>query len=85
MLFPWEKDANVDTPDFSVELPDGVPIPTLATEPTADRTPVQYPYFVRRTKSDNLPVYNVTKRGGSLQITTINHVEGNPRVFAPWG
>jgi len=54
-----------------------VPIP--ATIPK-ERTPVQYPYFIRRTKSNNLPIYNVGKHGGSLQITHIHHVEGDPRV-----
>ena len=41
---------------------------------------VRYNYFVRRTKSENLPVYNLSKHGGSLQLTTIYHVEGNPGV-----
>ena len=67
----------VDSPDLSVALPEGIPIRGPIQK---DRTPVQYKYFVRRTKSNRLPVYNLSKRGGSLQITQIQHVEGDPRV-----
>ena len=67
----------LDTPDLSVELPNGIPIPR-PTLPT--RVPIQYKYFIRRTKSKNLPVYNVRKHGGSQQVTHIHHVEGDPRV-----
>jgi len=63
-----------------VELPNGVPIPRPA--PVA-RIPIQYKYYIRRTKSNNLPVYNVAKRGGSQQITQVHHVEGDPRVCRP--
>lgn len=41
---------------------------------------VQYKYYIRRTKSNNLPVYNDLRHGGSLEMTTIHHVEGDPRV-----
>ena len=66
-----------DSPDFSVEWPEGVPLPRPIDK---KRSPIRYPYFIRRTKSKNLPVYNVAKHGGSLEMTTIHHVEGDPRV-----
>jgi hypothetical protein len=73
----WQSKFTVDSPDFSVEWVDGVPLPVPLPQ---ERTPVVYPYFIRRTKSNNLPVYNIKKHGGSLHITQIQHVEGDPRV-----
>lgn len=75
-----ETQLTLDTPDLSVELPNGIPIPRPAP---VTRIPIQYKYYVRRTKSNNFPVYNVAKRGGSQQITQIHHVEGDPRVPPP--
>ena len=45
-----------------------------------ERVPIKYNYFIRRTKSNRFPVYNETGRGGNLQITQIQRVEGDPRV-----
>src|SRR5271169_5624765 len=69
--------VTVDNADFSVELPEGKPF-ERPNEP--DRTLVKYKFFICRTKSNNLPVYNIIKRGGSLLTTGIHHVEGDPRV-----
>ena len=71
---------SIDSPDMSIEWPEGIPIPAPVHN---ERQPVQYRYFIRRTKSNNLPVYNLTKHGGSQQITEIRHVEGDPRVRTP--
>jgi Mitochondrial large subunit ribosomal protein (Img2) len=46
-----------------------------------DRMPVKYEYYIQRTKSKNLPVYQISKRGGTFQVTEIRHVEGDPRVY----
>ncbi len=35
------------------------------------------PFFVKRTSSNNLPVYTVTRRNGSLLFTEIRKVRGN--------
>jgi large subunit ribosomal protein L49 len=35
------------------------------------------PYFVRRTASNQLPVYVVTKAGGTKQLTKIQKTEGD--------
>lgn len=35
------------------------------------------PYFVRRTSSNQLPVYLVTKAGGTKQLTKIQRTEGD--------
>lgn len=45
--------------------------------------PVKYKYYIRRTKTGNLPVYNETGHGGSLRTTIIRLVEGDPRVSTP--
>lgn len=67
----------IDSPDKSIEWPG-----EIANFPPVSNTrqAVQYRYFIRRTKSNNLPVYQVTKHGGSQKITEIRHVEGDPRV-----
>jgi hypothetical protein len=68
---------TTDSPDFSIEYPDGIPIELPSV---GEKAPIKYSYFIRRTKSSNLPVYDVAKHGGSMQITQIQHVEGDPRV-----
>jgi hypothetical protein len=72
--------ADVDTPVVSLDLPNGVPI--NQNEAVEDIMPikVRYLYYIRCTKSKNLPVYNVGKHGGSYQATYIHHVAGDPRV-----
>lgn len=44
---------------------------------------VQYPYFVRRTKNGNLPVYSDTKGNGYLDLVHIRRVEGDIHVGYP--
>lgn len=39
-------------------------------------------YSVSRTKSNQLPVYETTKHGGNLAITTISHVRGDIRMLS---
>ncbi|KAI9788208.1 MAG: hypothetical protein M1816_007060 [Peltula sp. TS41687] len=41
------------------------------SEPSAE------PYFIRRSKSHNLPVYERAARGGNLRLTSIKKVEGD--------
>jgi len=38
---------------------------------------VRYPYFVRRTKNKNLPVYTDTKGNGYLDVVHIQNIEGD--------
>ncbi|KAH9819832.1 Mitochondrial large subunit ribosomal protein (Img2) [Teratosphaeria destructans] len=39
------------------------------------------PYFVSRSRNNELPVYFETKRGGSLKQTRIKNVDGNPQAL----
>jgi hypothetical protein len=41
---------------------------------------VRYPYFVRRTKNGNLPVYTDTKGNGFLDVIHIQRIEGDVHV-----
>jgi hypothetical protein len=41
---------------------------------------VRYPYFVRRTKNGNLPVYTDTKGNGLLDVVHIQRIEGDIHV-----
>lgn len=58
--------------------------PYAATTPTApitllpesDSAP-NLPYFVRRTRGNELPVYTDFKRGGNLKLTIVRKVDGN--------
>jgi len=52
----------------------GVPRPQLS---------VRYPYFVRRTKNGNLPVYTDTKGNGYLDVVHIQRIEGDIHVGHP--
>ncbi|KAJ1837489.1 mitochondrial 54S ribosomal protein img2, partial [Coemansia sp. RSA 2703] len=38
---------------------------------------VKYPYFVRRTRFQSLPVYRDTKNGGTRKLTIVRRVEGD--------
>ncbi|KAJ2787829.1 mitochondrial 54S ribosomal protein img2 [Coemansia interrupta] len=38
---------------------------------------VKYPYFVRRTRFQSLPVYRDTKNGKTRKLTVIRRVEGD--------
>ncbi|KAJ5135180.1 uncharacterized protein N7515_004458 [Penicillium bovifimosum] len=49
--------------------------PAKKTTPTLQLT--NLPYFVRRTASNQLPVYLVTKAGGTKQLTKIQKTEGD--------
>lgn len=46
-----------------------------ATIPAPAATPL--PYFIHRSKSNNLPIYEEGKNGGNLLQTRIRKVEGN--------
>jgi len=41
---------------------------------------VRYPYFVRRTKNGNLPVYTDTKGNGLSDVVHIQRIEGDIHV-----
>lgn len=54
--------------------------PTFARQVKQPKPPLQLtnlPYFVRRTGSNQLPVYLVTKAGGTKQLTKIQKTEGD--------
>lgn len=39
------------------------------------------PYYVSRTKSNELPIYHDWKRGGNLKLTTIRKIDGRPETL----
>ncbi|PYI10151.1 hypothetical protein BO78DRAFT_306686 [Aspergillus sclerotiicarbonarius CBS 121057] len=47
------------------------------SQPPADLQLTNLPYFIRRTASNQLPVYLVTKAGGTKQQTKIQKTEGD--------
>lgn len=54
------------------------PIPSKpAKQPRPTLQLTNLPYFVRRTGSNQLPVYLVTKAGGTKQLTKIQKTEGD--------
>lgn len=67
-----------DSPDMSMEWPEGISIPEPLDE--VKREKVKYRYYIGRTPFGGLPVYFSTKRGGNLLENRIQHVEGDPRV-----
>ena len=50
--------------------------PQPISSPTVQETKPTEPYFVRRTPTRNLPVYEALKRGGNLKQTKIRKIEG---------
>ncbi|KAJ1643024.1 mitochondrial large ribosomal subunit [Coemansia asiatica] len=54
---------------------------TLATSVTASSSAcsqlVKYPYFVRRTRFQSLPVYRDIKNGNTRKLTVIRRIEGD--------
>ena len=76
------EQGETETAPWPKEYP---PFPDVA-EKNLDKwvaMPVKYKYYIRRTKSGNIPAYNETGHGGSRQMTVIRLVEGDPRVFTP--
>ncbi|KAJ5141329.1 hypothetical protein N7526_002324 [Penicillium atrosanguineum] len=53
------------------------PITPKAKKPQSAVQLSNLPYFVRRTGSNQLPVYLVTKAGGTKQLTKIQKTEGD--------
>lgn len=54
-----------------------IPSPTKASKSGPTLKLTNLPYFVRRTGSNQLPVYVVTKAGGTKQLTKIQKTEGD--------
>lgn len=57
---------------------------TPSSQPQEKNTPLQLtnlPYFVRRTPSNQLPVYLETKAGGTKRLTKIQKTEGDLEVL----
>jgi large subunit ribosomal protein L49 len=54
-----------------------IPSTTKASKPAPTLKLTNLPYFVRRTGSNQLPVYVVTKAGGTKQLTKIQKTEGD--------
>ncbi|KAJ1877993.1 mitochondrial large ribosomal subunit, partial [Kickxella alabastrina] len=51
-----------------------------ASEPAASTAApqmVKYPYFVRRTRFQSLPVYSKVKNGGTRKLTMIRRIDGD--------
>ncbi|KAL4978249.1 mitochondrial large subunit ribosomal protein-domain-containing protein [Aspergillus desertorum] len=56
--------------------------PTITPPPAAAKLSLtNLPYFVRRTPSNQLPVYLVTKAGGTKQQTKVQKTEGDLDAF----
>jgi large subunit ribosomal protein L49 len=53
------------------------PLPKSGKQPKPTLSLTNLPYFVRRTGSNQLPVYLVTKAGGTKQLTKIQKTEGD--------
>jgi len=53
------------------------PIPPKQAKPQSAVQLSNLPYFVRRTGSNQLPVYLETKAGGTKQLTKIQKTEGD--------
>ncbi|GLI73247.1 tRNA [Penicillium ochrochloron] len=53
------------------------PLPKHGKQPKPTLSLTNLPYFVRRTGSNQLPVYLVTKAGGTKQLTKIQKTEGD--------
>lgn len=53
------------------------PLPKHGKQPKPNLSLTNLPYFVRRTGSNQLPVYLVTKAGGTKQLTKIQKTEGD--------
>jgi large subunit ribosomal protein L49 len=52
-------------------------LPKHGKQPKPTLSLTNLPYFVRRTGSNQLPVYLVTKAGGTKQLTKIQKTEGD--------
>lgn len=50
-------------------------------QPTKRPRPTNLPFRVSRTPGNNLPVYELAKRGGNKKLTTIKKIEGDRMVF----
>jgi len=68
----------VSTTDSALLTSIDSPTPSIDTTSSA-QNPNQggLPFFVGRTKSKQLPIYESKKRGGNLLITTVNHISGD--------
>lgn len=56
-------------------------IPEPVTPLPADQCAPNLSYFVTRTRSNELPVYQDRKRGGNLKLTTVRKIDGDPSVL----
>ncbi|KAK0612142.1 mitochondrial large subunit ribosomal protein-domain-containing protein [Immersiella caudata] len=52
------------------------PATTSAAKPAT-----KAPYLVGRTPSNNLPVYQLTKRGGNYKLTVVKKVDGDKQAL----
>ncbi|KAK3070795.1 hypothetical protein LTR53_009829 [Teratosphaeriaceae sp. CCFEE 6253] len=61
------------------------PHPQLAPQPVTplptEKCAPNLPYFVTRTPSNELPVYQLRKRGGNLKLTKVRKVDGDRAVL----
>ncbi len=61
------------------------PYPKLIPEPVShlpsEQCAPNLAYFVTRTPSKELPVYQLTKRGGNMKLTRIRKIDGRPETL----
>ena len=50
-------------------------------EPYTPQDEQHFPYSIQRTTSKNLPIYQHSKRGGNLHLTTLRKIDGNLQVL----
>lgn len=74
------KDATIPPKSSSSAAPSTPPVHPEAAESESARPVLQttnLPYFIRRTGSNQLPIYLLTKAGGTKQQTLIRKTEGD--------
>lgn len=69
-------EASTAPSKSAAPLPTSFASSTTAQHQSAD-PPLPLPYHVRRTASQQLPVYHLAKRGGNLHQTRIRKIEGD--------
>ncbi|KAK0926805.1 54S ribosomal protein img2, mitochondrial [Friedmanniomyces endolithicus] len=62
-----------------------IPYPKLIPDPVSflptEQCAPNLAYFVTRTPSKELPVYQLTKRGGNMKLTRIRKIDGRPETL----
>lgn len=56
-------------------------IPESITLLSEDQCAPNLPYFVTRSRADELPIYTLRKRGGNLKMTRVKKIDGKREVL----